>query len=68
MSIVTAITLQTITVAGGNLYALAAKYLGDATQWNRIAQLNGMTDPFFTSVLTLKIPPLGQGNGGVLGA
>jgi len=27
-----------ITVAGGNLYQLALQYLGDATQWNRIAQ------------------------------
>lgn len=47
-----------VTVYGGNLYALAAQYLGDATQWIRIAQANGMTDPFFTGQMTLIIPPV----------
>ncbi|HQT62776.1 MAG: hypothetical protein B7Z75_14435 [Acidocella sp. 20-57-95] len=37
--------MATVTVNGGNLFALAARYLGDATQWIRIAQLNGLTDP-----------------------
>ncbi len=37
--------MQTIEVAGGNLYALAAQYLQDATQWIRIAIQNGLTDP-----------------------
>lgn len=62
-------TIQTIQVAGGNLFQLAATYLGDATQWNRIAQLNGLYDPMITGVVTLKIPPvdLTTGNGGILG-
>lgn len=61
-------TIKTIRVAGGNLFVLAAQYLGDATQWNRIAQLNDMTDPFFTDILVLKMPPVDHdaGNGGVL--
>ena len=62
-------TIQTIQVAGGNLFALAAKYLGDATQWNRIAALNNIYDPQINGVMTLKIPPADAlaGNGGILG-
>ena len=67
-SIVTATTTQTIQVQGGNLFQIAAQYLGDATQWNRIAQLNGLSDPVVVGAVTLKIPPVGVGNGGVLGA
>lgn len=68
MAIITARNTRTITVVGANLFALAAKYLGDATQWNRIAQLNGLTDFIVVGEATLKIPPAGSGNGGVLGA
>lgn len=62
-------TIQTIAVAGGNLYQLAAQYLGDATQWNRIASLNGLTDPFLGGPITLEIPAVdaSAGNGGILG-
>ena len=48
--------MKTITVAGGNLYQLALEHLGDATQWNRIAQANGLIDPVINGVVTLKIP------------
>ncbi len=60
--------LRTLKVAGGNLFAIAAAQFGDATQWNRIAELNGMTDPWFVGSLTLTLPapdPAG-GNGGIL--
>jgi nucleoid-associated protein YgaU len=62
-------TVQQITVAGGNLYQIAAQYLGDPTQWNRIAQLNGLTDPFIIGTVTLKLPPVdaSAANGGILG-
>ena len=62
-------TVQSITVAGGNLFAIAAQYLGDATQWNRIARANGLWDPMLTGIVTLKIPPIdaNAGNGGILG-
>jgi nucleoid-associated protein YgaU len=56
--------LKTVTVAGGNLFAIALQVLGDATQWNRIAQQNGMTDPWFTGVVTLAIPPTNSAAGG----
>lgn len=58
-----------VTVAGGNLFALAAQHLGDATQWNRIAELSGLTDPQINGIATLTIPPRDPsgGNGGILG-
>jgi hypothetical protein len=49
--------MQTVTFNGGNLFQIAADYLGDATQWVRIAQQNGnIVDPFFTGTRTLIIP------------
>lgn len=55
---------QTITLVGGNLFALAAKYLNDATQWVRIAQANNLSDPILNGVNTLVIPPLDSTAGG----
>lgn len=57
-----------ITIAGGNLFAVAAKYLGDATQWIRIAQQNRLTDPILHGVNTLIIPPIDAGAGGGVGS
>ena len=45
-----------ITVSTGNLFHLAARYLGDATRWDEIAVLNGLTDPMIKGVMTIKIP------------
>ncbi len=67
---------RTITVAGGNLFQIAAQELGDAQQWNRIAALNGLWDFLIPGVMTLEIPPripnlLARNStlgGGVLGA
>jgi nucleoid-associated protein YgaU len=56
--------MQTVTTAGGNLYALALQYLGDATQWNRIAELNGLIDPMLTGIVTLQIPSVDPSAGG----
>ena len=59
---------KTITVAGGNLFDLAAKHLGDATQWNRIAEASGLTDPMLSGVVTLTIPGVDTtAGGGILG-
>lgn len=55
---------QTITVAGGNLFAVAAQYLNDATQWIKIAQLNEIADPVLVGVVTLIIPPADANTGG----
>ena len=56
--------MQTITVAGGNLFAIAASQLGDATQWIRIAQLNDLDDPQLAGVTTLLIPDAQPDAGG----
>jgi nucleoid-associated protein YgaU len=56
--------MKTVTVAGGNLYALALQHLGDATQWNRIAQANGLIDPVLTGIVTLEIPSADPSAGG----
>ncbi len=48
--------MQTIQVAGGNLFRVAAQYLNDATQWVRIARQNAITDPWLEGTATLLIP------------
>jgi len=60
---------RTVTVSATTLFHVAAEQLGDATQWNRIAALNGLWDPMITGLVTLKIPTSNAraGNGGVLG-
>ncbi len=60
--------MQTIQVAGGNLYRLAMIYLGDATQWIRIAQLNSLTDPMLSGTMTLRIPNQDASAGGGVAA
>jgi nucleoid-associated protein YgaU len=68
---------QTVTVNGTNLYALAAKYYGDATYWNvlaqanfeKVRQLNGFIDPNLVGNVTLVIPPKpGSPTGGIYSA
>ena len=56
--------MQTITVAGGNLFRIAAEQLGDATQWVRIAQLNRLPDPMLAGLSTLLIPDPDPNAGG----
>jgi hypothetical protein len=53
-----------LTVAGGNLFQIAAQQLGDATQWIRIAQLNGIDDPLLTGVMSILIPDIDANAGG----
>jgi hypothetical protein len=56
--------MRMITVTGGNLFRIASDELGDATQWIRIAQLNGLSDPVLDGIVTLKIPQWDQTAGG----
>jgi len=60
--------MRSITVAGGNLFRIAAEQLGDATQWIRIAQLNGLADPMLSGVITLRIPDTNLNAGGGIAA
>jgi nucleoid-associated protein YgaU len=48
--------MQTVVAAGGNLFEIACEYLNDATQWNRIATLNQIDDPWLAGLTTLIIP------------
>jgi hypothetical protein len=60
--------MKTITVIGGDLFRIALEQLGDATQWSRIAALNGLTDHRISGMMTLKIPARDpKAGGGVLG-
>jgi nucleoid-associated protein YgaU len=62
-------SITTMVVGGGNLMKIASQVYGDATQWNRIAALNGLWDFIIVGTVTLKIPPpdASAGNGGILG-
>lgn len=56
--------MKIVTVAGGDLFRLALARLGDATQWNRIARANGLSDPVLSGLVTLKLPPVDPAKGG----
>jgi hypothetical protein len=49
-----------VTVAGGNLYALAVQEYGKASAWQTIAEANGLDDPVLQGIHTLTIPPLSR--------
>jgi hypothetical protein len=59
--------MQTITVASGNLFQIAAQYLQDATQWVRIATLNGISDPWLSGLVSLTLPDIDPSAGGGIG-
>lgn len=57
-----------ITVGGGNLFALASKYYKNQDAWTGIANANGLSDPQLSGINTLTIPALpDRKSGGVLG-
>ena len=58
----------TETVQNTSLYALASKYYQDATKWTVIAQENGLTSPYITQAITLRIPVNKKGSGGLINA
>ncbi|MGA9865704.1 MAG: hypothetical protein WBQ75_04610 [Acetobacteraceae bacterium] len=60
--------MRTLTVVGGNLFRIAAEQLNDATQWIRIAQLNGLSDPMLVGVTVLLIPDVDPNAGGGIAA
>ncbi|MGZ5029012.1 MAG: hypothetical protein ACXWAT_00925 [Methylobacter sp.] len=55
-----------VTVAGGNLFDMAANAYGDASQWVTIAAANAMSDPVISGTQTLNIPTNPGTSGGVL--
>lgn len=60
---------QIITVNGGSLFQLAAKYYGNAVLWTTIAQANGLVDPELPRGVpfSLVIPQQSTDAGGVVG-
>jgi hypothetical protein len=50
------VNTSTVQVVGGNLFDVAATYLGSALQWINIAQANGISDPFLIGIQTLRLP------------
>ena len=60
--------MKVITVAGDNLFRIAAVELRDATQWIRIAELNRISDPVLTGVTILQIPDVDPTAGGGIAA
>lgn len=64
-----AIPAKIVRVSNTTLYRVAANELGNALWWPRIAQLNGLTDPWIGELTELKIPtPVNGTPDGVLGA
>lgn len=59
-----------LTVAGGNLYALAAQEYGDPMAWTALAQANGLADPMISGIATVVVPakPAPADSTGVLNA
>jgi hypothetical protein len=45
-----------VTMAGGDLYHVAAQQYGDASAWPVIARANGLSDPMLDGVQTLTVP------------
>lgn len=56
--------MTTLVVVGGDLFRIALQRLGDATQWDRIAALNGLKDPVLQGLVTLNIPVIDPTAGG----
>jgi len=65
------VVARTIVVPSGNCYDLAARYLGDWTQVDRIMALNPQLggDPWFVGLTTINLPPVkaNAGTGGIIG-
>lgn len=57
-----------VTVAGTDLYAVAAAQYADALAWTTLARANGLTDPSIPDVRTLAVPKTKVDTGGVLTA
>ena len=58
---------RSVIVGNGTLFAVAAEYLGDATQWNRIAALSGLSDPWIDGLTPLTVPDVDASAGGGVG-
>jgi hypothetical protein len=60
------LTAKVVRVSATTLFHVAARELGDASMWDRIARLNGLTDPWIGPMTELKVPRPGKSTGGIL--
>lgn len=49
-------TQVVVAIPGTTLFRIASEYLGDATQWSRIALVNNLNDPYLTTSMSLTLP------------
>jgi hypothetical protein len=57
---------SSVTLAGGNLYAVASEQYGDPMGWTALAIANKLTDPELSGVQTLNVPPFSNNTNGIL--
>ena len=50
--------MRVVTVSATTLFHMAAQYLGDPAQWDRIAALNAISDPWIQGLTALKLPSI----------
>lgn len=56
-----------VVMGGADLFKVALKTFGDATEWATIARANGRTDPLVDGLAEITVPATPRGTGGVLG-
>jgi hypothetical protein len=56
--------MRSITVSHTTLFHIAAQYLGDATMWIYLAELNHLQDPFIEGLVELSLPRASNLQGG----
>ena len=68
-----AVPVETFNASATTLFHIAAAFLGDATQWTRLAAMNqsavtanDFIDPWITALTPIAIPGAGVSNGGIL--
>lgn len=57
---------RSVTVAGGNLYAIAANAYGDPMGWTALAVANKLSDPSLSGITTISVPDYVDKSGGIL--
>ena len=64
------VSAELVRVSNTSLFHLAARYLGDATLWYILADLNNIDDPWIVKMTEIKIPDATGvvSNGGVRSA
>ena len=59
--------MRSVTVTNETLFFIAMQYLGDATLWFTIADLNDIKDPWLSGLRMVRLPDSAIVVGGVIG-